>query len=589
MSFSYRSNEPLPSNYIDYLQEFVNREQDTQNNGQLEIWNKPLELRVAEAMAIEGLRIVEYNEKHATLQFTQNRSKFREGDPVRLNRGDPQRGFISCELEEELEDNLIRIKAGYQKFFTRLEPRDGWVLDMDLPDLRQIQLSALEEIKRSDEERQYFYRLLTGSVAPVFRSTFASEERPVPPALATNIRQSEAYTRACQAQNYYLIQGPPGTGKTRVLAHLAETFAREGKNVLITAFRHRAINNALKAVAKNTSFPNVIKVGQQIHANDLAYEGGEVPSREYFSDYSFDSKIRGLVVGGTCYALRSRRLQNIEFDVVIFDEAGQMPLPLAMIGMKRAEKAIFIGDHKQMPPVITSKHDQAWVSKSIFETLWQHTEGTTLDVTYRMNDRIAEFPSQRFYGGVLHPDETTKHRRLNLSPASEPWTRVLAPENPDVFIQVDHQNRTLDSIEEAQIVAGILAEAIRCGLNPKDVAVVAPYRAQGRLIKNELRKVLSKTVTSQIVVDTVERIQGQEREVIIISLTTSDPVHAAQNAEFYFQPNRLNVAITRPKTKRIIIGSTHLLAAIPKADEHRKWVRNFIDLYEQSYVIPFRY
>ncbi len=579
----------IPSNYIEHLKEFVNTEQDLQNHEQLEVWRKPVEKRVSEAMAIDGLRVEAYSDSQVILQFTQNRSKFREGDPLRLNRGDPSNRFIKCELVEELEDNRLRLKPGFREFFQNLEPREGWVLDMDAPDLRQIQLSALEEINFNQTYKRYFYELLNGNQKQYFRQINNKQDVSVPRELLSNTKQSEAFTRAYLAENFYLIQGPPGTGKTRVLAHLAESFAREGMNVLITAFTHRAINNALKAVAKNTMYQRVFKVGQFIHSTDLIFEGGKIPNFENFSDSGFNPETKGLIVGGTCYAARGKRLQNVEFDVVVFDEAGQMTLPLAMIGMMRAPKAIFIGDHKQMPPVITGKHELDWVRRSIFELLFQHYPGTMLDITYRMNDRIAEFPSKKFYGGLLHPNENTKNRRLKISPPSQQWGEVLSPEYPDVFIQVNHQNRTLDSIEEATIVAQLVEESLKCGVSPKELAVVAPYRAQGRLIKNELRKRLnSPKVFKEIVVDTVERIQGQEREMIIISLTTSDPAHAAQNAEFYFQPNRLNVAITRPKTKRIIIGSTFLFAAVPNEKEYRDWVKNFRELYEQCKIIEVK-
>jgi DNA replication ATP-dependent helicase Dna2 len=92
--------------------------------------------------------------------------------------------------------------------------------------------------------------------------------------------------------------------------------------------------------------------------------------------------------------------------------------------------------------------------------------------------------------------------------------------------------------------------------------VVAPYRAQGRLIRNLLRKYVPETaVRRRIVTDTVERMQGQERDLIILSLTTSNPGFAAAIADFFFQPERLNVAVTRPRRKLIIVGSRHVLNA----------------------------
>jgi DNA replication ATP-dependent helicase Dna2 len=83
----------------------------------------------------------------------------------------------------------------------------------------------------------------------------------------------------------------------------------------------------------------------------------------------------------------------------------------------------------------------------------------------------------------------------------------------------------------------------------------------------------------------VERIQGQERDIMIVILTTSDPIHAANRVEYYFQPNRLIVAFTRPRVKRIVIGSTNLFIASPIDQKLQKWVKNFRALHRQSYVI----
>ena len=579
----------IPINFIDHLKEFVNIEQDTQNLEQEGIYRKPIEARVADALAINDLTVERFEINRAVLSFPVNRSKFREGDALRLHREDPTRNFIKCELVEETENNQLVLKPGFQQNFVRLEPSTGWVLDMDLTDIREIQLSALEEINQNEDLNAYYHRLFNGRVHQEFRKSLSEQDSIVPQALRGNSRQVEAFQNAYLASNFYLIQGPPGTGKTRVLAYLAEYFASQNMNVLITAFTHRAINNALKSIAKYTNPSILMKIGQSINANDLDWEGRKVTNYERFSDSGKNPKQKGMIIGGTCFALRSRRLQDLAFDVVIFDEAGQMPLPLALIGMGRAPKTIFIGDHKQMPPVITGEHAERWVQKSIFEVLFEHYPGTMLDVTYRMNDRIADFPSRQFYGGNLHSDKNNADKRIRLSPVIGTWNQVLSPEHPDVFVQIDHQFRTIDSIEEAEIAAELAVEAINAGLMPHELAIVAPYRAQGRLIKSELRKRIKPiNLARQIVVDTVERIQGQEREMIIISLTTSDSSHAAKNAEFYFQPNRLNVAITRPKSKRIIIGSKYLFAAEPKSVEHCEWVRLFRELYEQCEIIQVK-
>src|SRR5205814_2813266 len=112
-----------------------------------------------------------------------------------------------------------------------------------------------------------------------------------------------------------------------------------------------------------------------------------------------------------------------------------------------------------------------------------------------------------------------------------------------------------------------------------DLIPVAPYRAQGREIRNLLRTVVpDASMRRLIVTDTVERMQGQERDLVILSLTTSNPAFAANLAEFFFQPERLNVAITRPRSKLIIVGSSHLLTTAPENLEYQLLVEQLQDL-----------
>ena len=108
-----------------------------------------------------------------------------------------------------------------------------------------------------------------------------------------------------------------------------------------------------------------------------------------------------------------------------------------------------------------------------------------------------------------------------------------------------------------EVMGGIVDDAIAIGLRPGEIGVVTPYRRQARLIKRQLRlsPVLTRLTADEIVVDTVERFQGQERELILFSLTTSDPSFLEKVADFYFQEERWNVAATRARSKLIIVGS----------------------------------
>jgi DNA replication ATP-dependent helicase Dna2 len=577
---------PLPSTYITALKQFVHLEYDTQAQQIREMWSKPVSSRVAEGEAIADVNVVRFGPREAFLTCRENISKFRQADVLRLSRGNPASGGISCTLEVDRGEELV-ISPGFGASLLGLQSGPGWVLDRDIVDVRSVLLSALDQVSASPILHDYFASLLSGQILPFIDP--AKERRSLNQAqrLGLNPSQSAAFARAYASGSYYLIQGPPGTGKTWVLAHLAASLARDGEKVLVTAFTHRAINNALRKIGQATGFRNMIKVGQRHYAEDLDWEGGFIPNFEKVERSPFNNYTPGVIIGGTCFAVRTSRLNSIEFDTVIFDEASQVTLPLAMAGMLSARRFIFIGDHRQMAPVITADHPAEWTARSIFETLFEHAPGTMLDTTYRMCAEINDFPSRQFYQGRLLPSPEAAARRLALTRPPQRWANLLDPAHPQVFAEIPHTGKGMRSPEEANLAAQLALEALACGVSPREIAVVAPYRAQCRLIRKRLRELSppDRADFEEIVVDTVERIQGQERDLVIVSLTTSDPAHAAQRAAFYFQPNRLNVAITRPRVKRIVIGSPYLFDARPAERKHLEWVDHFRQLYAQSYIV----
>jgi DNA replication ATP-dependent helicase Dna2 len=246
---------------------------------------------------------------------------------------------------------------------------------------------------------------------------------------------------------------------------------------------------------------------------------------------------------------------------VLFDEASQITLPLAIMGMLAGSKYIFIGDENQLPPVTILSAPEA-VQTSIFAYLAGRGHETMLDITYRLNDVLTRWPSRTFYHNELQPSDEAAPRRLQLSEERTQWDAVLDPNSPAVFLDLGHQNTTVRSRTEADVILELVLSLLMRDVSPEEIGVVVPYRAQSRLIRSLIRRNLGdEEPIKKIVVDTVERMQGQEREVVIVSLTTASPKYAAQMADFLFQPQRLNVAVTRPRTKLILVGSRHVLEA----------------------------
>lgn len=550
--------------FLQKLRKFVQDEADTQYRALEKQWSHSLQERVAKGWAIEGLGIEHMKNGIIRLSCGTNDSRFREGDLVLLHRENPRDpDALHCELqydgETELEVSLIQ----GNEYFLTLQV-DDWVLDQDWFDASPFYLDALNAVADSQLGRSTILPLLQGSLTPnIDYARFERAQAELKDA-GLNDSQVESIAMSYATNLLHLIQGPPGTGKTLMLAHLARLLVEDGRRVFVTALTHRAIHNALNKIPQVDDSIPVCKIGEGRHTGDL-----DVPNYENFASSRFGENSGGYVVGATPFALQSRRLSGVEFDVVLFDEASQITLPLAIMGMMAGNKYVFIGDENQLPPVTTFSAAEA-TQISIFNYLSGRGNETMLKVTYRLNDVLTDWPSRTFYRNELKSSEESAGRRLILSPEATRWDFVLDPEAPAVFLDLCHQNTTVRSRMEAEVVMELILSLFMRDVSPEEIGVVVPYRAQSRLIRSLIRRnLLDSELAGHLVVDTVERMQGQEREVIIVSFATASARFAAQMADFLFQPQRLNVAVTRPRTKLILVGSHHMLDA-DQYDESQK-------------------
>lgn len=566
--------------FLKRLRKFVQAEADAQYRALEKQWSHPLQERVARGWAIEGLRIGQMKDGIIRLSCVTNDTRFREGDLVLLHRDDPHDpDALHCELqydgEIDLEVSLIR----GNEVFLASNP-EGWIMDQDWFDASPFYLEALNAVADSQLGRSTILPLLQGSLTPKIDYARYERARGELQNAGLNESQVEAVALSYATDLLHLIQGPPGTGKTLMLAHLARLLVADGRRVFVTALTHRAIHNALNKIPQVDDSIPVCKIGEGRHASDL-----DVPNFERFDQARFGENSGGYVIGATPFALQSRRLSGVEFDVVLFDEASQITLPLAIMGMLAGSKYIFIGDENQLPPVTVFSATET-TQVSIFGHLAGRGNETMLDVTYRLNDVLTEWPSRTFYRNELKSSEEAAKRRLNLSPETTRWDFALDPASPAVFLDLCHQNTTVRSRIEAEVVMELILSLFMRDVLPEDIGVVVPYRAQGRLIRSLIRRnLLDSDLANRLVVDTVERMQGQEREVVIVSFATASAKFAAQVADFLFQPQRLNVAVTRPRTKLILVGSHHMLDADQYDDNQRETMDMLRDLIGGCHVI----
>lgn len=366
-------------NLIPRLCKFIDIEYDTEIASTDQLWKLPLEERVTKGEAIQNLKA-----QFITMAFggskmvigvhftcDSNISKFREGTPVIVSgHGIKFKGEITSEERNSIEIGMNQFD-GYPSVPEHLLKSSGWVIDKAKTDIRHILKQPIQNLPLNTSRYNLINGILDGSILPELDELARSKAEQLASTAQLNESQRKAFIEAFIAKNYYLIQGPPGTGKTWVLAYLAAAFASEGKNVLITAFTHTGINNALQKISKVTGYKKTAKLGKKHQSENLDYDGANVSIGEDLRAHGYDQSTKGVIIGATAYAPNTKKLKGFPFDVIIFDEASQLTVPLAMAAMAAGTKFIFIGDHKQLPPIISPQQQDVELSKSIFEYPFQ--------------------------------------------------------------------------------------------------------------------------------------------------------------------------------------------------------------------------
>ncbi|MBU2711635.1 AAA domain-containing protein [Zooshikella harenae] len=558
---------------LEELKSFVQQEHEAGLTKLQEIWEKPLASKLAsgETQAISSLNLKERNTVWAKLG--EGESRFREGDMIRLHLGDVNDTAFLFQATIEAEYDNEWLLSG-RDLHSQMKAYAGGpcYADVDSMDLKPFYTKALSEIAESKIGRKIILPLLAGKLKAddTFSKTFDNAAT-VAEEMGLNEDQQNAVGFGVAARYIACIQGPPGTGKTKVISLIAKLLVEEGQSVLLTSHTHMAINNALNKIYKE-NVP-VAKIGSASSTKAL---DSQVKRFEHGNDWG-NRPTQGYVIGATPFATCSKRLENFEFDTVIFDEASQITVPLAVMAMRKAKRYVFVGDHKQLPPVVLSKSVIDTATTSVFAKLisQQHETTETLYKTYRLNQWLSCWPSKIYYHSKLSSTGPNRNRTFDLPNIPSKYQEVLSKDNAIVFIKSPGTSCRTVNQQEAQLVHDITQAALAGGLQAKDIGIVTPFRSHARRVKN-----LISGITKGIVTDTVERMQGQERELIILSMCATDSLFIKNIASFFFQPERLNVAVTRPMTKLIIVGPQ--LDPSFQADDEKvmqwvEWYRSLID------------
>lgn len=406
--------------------------------------------------------------------------------------------------------------------------------------------------------------------------------------------------KAKAAQDYFLLIGPPGTGKTScALKKMVETFhADKDAQILLLSYTNRAVDEICKSLASIAPAVDFIRVGSELSC-DEAYRvhliENELSSCNRRSEVY--ERIRNCrIIVGTVAAISGKpelfRLKH--FDVAIIDEATQILEP-QLLGILCArgedekdaiDKFVLIGDHKQLPAVVQQNAEQAAIydesllsiglsnlKDSLFERLYRNCtaacSSSAIHRSYdmlcrqgRMHPEVALFANRAFYGGRLIPvglphqiEDSDTICRLAFYPS--------VPEKAGASAKINYS--------EARIVADLAVRIYEHHQSDFDesrtLGIITPYRSQIALIKKEIESV-GIPVLNRILVDTVERFQGSERDVIIYSFCVNYPYQLKflsnlTEEEGILIDRKLNVALTRARKQMFITGVPELLERNP--------------------------
>ena len=467
----------------------------------------------------------------------------------------------------------------------------------------KLMFDALDRVINAKGNRLAYLRDLFGSRQKAETFTFDPIRFPW-----LNPTQEQAVNNVLRAKDVAIVHGPPGTGKTTTLVEaIYETLRRENQ-VLVCAQSNMAVDWISERLVDRGV--NVLRIGNPTKVNDkmlsFTYERRFADHPDYPQLWSIREAIRKLrqgrkrrrdegyhqklerlksrateleirinaelfgearVIASTLTGSANRLLAGQKFGTLFIDEAAQALEAACWLAIRKATRVILAGDHCQLPPTVKSIAAlRGGLATTLMERIVKLKPDvvTLLKTQYRMNERIMRFSSDWFYGGMVEAAPQIKYRGILDLDIPMTWldTSEVAGKEEFVGESFGRINRaeadlTLNVLQEYFTKIGkqrILDERI-------DVGIISPYRAQVQLLRRLVRKKeFFKPFRSLVTVNTVDGFQGQERDVIIISLVRAN---AEGQIGFLSDLRRMNVAITRARMKLIIMGDVPTMTRHP--------------------------
>ena len=498
-----------------------------------------------------------------------------------------------------VEDNRMVVVIGNNQALIDIQNAEqlGVQLYFDETSYRTM-FSAMDEVVNAKKNRLAQLRDLFAGQGRPEKFTFQPLRFPW-----LNPTQERAVNEVLWAKDVAVVHGPPGTGKTTTLVEaIYETLHRETQ-VLVCAQSNMAVDWISEKLVDH-GVP-VLRIGNPTRVNDkmlsFTYERRFESHPDYTELWSLRKAIRDIreqrrkgesthqkvarlreraqelemriheslfnearVVACTLVGSANKVMVGQHFSTLFIDEAAQALEPACWIAIRRAGRVVLAGDHQQLPATVKCYEAQRQgLGRTLMERIVENVPSavTLLGVQYRMNEQIMRFSSDWFYEGKVESAPLVKYR--SILDWDTPMLWVESP-SPEAFVGTNHGRINK---EEAELTISVLEQYVekigrqRYVDERLDVGIITPYRLQAQYLrsllkKNETLRPIRKTIT----VNTVDGFQGQERDIILISLVRSNE-HG--QIGFLNDLRRMNVAMTRARMKLIIIGDAQTLCHHP--------------------------